>query len=143
MQEHILHIKLMNRPGVRDNQGEHGVDRGRLDHQVEGLIVVDVGSLGEVMKNPASLVPVQGAIRIKLVLENPLAGDDVGANRARDKISGVVGDQGSKLFFYGVASVQINADGKGYHDKVDTERGDRVSLSVESRKPRFTRVVIG
>jgi hypothetical protein len=77
------------------------------------------------------------------VLKNPLAGDDVGANRARDKISGVVGDQGSKLFFYGVASVQINADGKGYHDKVDTERGDRVSLSLESRKPRFTRVVIG
>jgi hypothetical protein len=27
-QEHILHIKLMNQLGVRDNQGEHGVDRG-------------------------------------------------------------------------------------------------------------------
>jgi hypothetical protein len=32
MQEHIIHIKLMNHPGARDSQGEHGVDHGRLDH---------------------------------------------------------------------------------------------------------------
>jgi hypothetical protein len=27
MQEHILQIKLMNRPGAGDGQGEHGVGR--------------------------------------------------------------------------------------------------------------------
>jgi hypothetical protein len=53
------------------------VDRGRLDHRADGLIIVDVGSLGEATKNPVSLVPVQGAIGIELVLENPLAGDEV------------------------------------------------------------------
>ncbi len=80
------------------------MDRDRLDHQAEDLIVVDVGSLGEAVKNPASLVPFQGAVRIKLVLENPLAGDDVGANGTRDKIPGVAGDQGSKFFFHGAAA---------------------------------------
>jgi hypothetical protein len=63
------------------------------------------------VKNSASLVPVQGAVRIELVLENSLTGDDVGANRMRDKISGVVGDQGSKLFFHDVRLVRIDEGG--------------------------------
>jgi hypothetical protein len=101
VQERILHIEPVNRPGEGDDQGEHGADRGRLDHQAKGLIVVDVESLGEATKNLASLVPVQGAIEIELVLENPLTGDDVGANWTPEKILGFVGDQGSKLFFHG------------------------------------------
>jgi hypothetical protein len=51
------------------------------------------------------------------VLENSFTSDDVGANRARDKILGVVGDQGNKLFFHGVVPVRIdegNMDGGGH-----------------------------
>jgi hypothetical protein len=80
VQEHILHIELVNRPGAGDGQGEHDVDHGWLDHWAECLIVIDVGSLGEATKNPASLVAVQGAVGIELVVENLLAGVDVGAN---------------------------------------------------------------
>jgi hypothetical protein len=103
----------VNRPGVGDDQRDHGADRGQLDHWAEGLIVVDVGSLGEA----TSLVPVQGVIEIDLMLENPLADDDVGGNMTRDKIPSVVGDQGSKLFFHGAMPVQIDegrADKGGY-----------------------------
>jgi hypothetical protein len=57
MQERILHIKLMNGPGAGDDQGEHRVDCSQLDDRAEGLIVVDVGLLGEATKDPASLVP--------------------------------------------------------------------------------------
>jgi hypothetical protein len=114
MQERILHIELMNWPGVGDDQGEHGVNRGRLNHWTEGLIIVDAKSLGEVVKNRMSLVPVQGTVGIELVLEIPLVGDDIGANRARDKILGVVGDQGSKLVFHGAPLVWI---GKGSIDR--------------------------
>jgi hypothetical protein len=57
VQERILHIKLMNRLGAGDDQGEHDLDRGWLDHRAEGHILVDVGSLGEAMKDPMSLVP--------------------------------------------------------------------------------------
>jgi hypothetical protein len=61
--------------------------------------------LGEVIKDPASLVPFQSAIGVELVLEDPFAGDDVRANRAWDKMPGFVGDRGSKFFFLGVAPV--------------------------------------
>jgi hypothetical protein len=107
----------MNRPGAGDGQGEHGADHGWLDHRTEGLIVVDAGSLGEAVKNPTSLVPFQRVVEIKLVLKNPLTGDDVGANGARDKIPGVVNDQCSKFFFHGAAPIRINkggADGGGH-----------------------------
>jgi hypothetical protein len=55
-----------------------------------------------------SLVPFQRAVGVKLELENPFTVDDVGANRERDKIPSVVGDQDSKFFFHGVALVQID-----------------------------------
>jgi hypothetical protein len=93
------------------------VNHGRLDHQDESLIIVDDGSLGEAVKDPTSHVPFQRAIGVKLVLENPFAGDDVGANGVRDKILCAVGDQGSKLFFHGMAPVQIDkgsVDGGGH-----------------------------
>jgi hypothetical protein len=115
--EHILHIKLMNWPGARNGQGEHGVDRGRLDHRTEGLNVVDAGSLGEAAMDPASLIPFQRVIGVELVLKNLFVGDDVGANGARNKIPCVVGDQGSKLFFHGAAPVWIDegdAEGGGH-----------------------------
>jgi hypothetical protein len=108
VQEHILHIDLMNGSGAGDNQGEHGADRGRLDHRAEGLIVVNIESLGEAAKDLVSLVPFQRAIRVELVLKNPFASDNVGANGARDKISGVVGDQDNNFFFHGTTPVRIN-----------------------------------
>jgi hypothetical protein len=45
------------------------------------------------------------------VLEDPVASEDVGANRARDKILGIVGDQVSKFFFHGTVLVWINEGG--------------------------------
>jgi fumarylacetoacetate (FAA) hydrolase family protein len=55
------------------------------------------------VKDPTSLLPFRRAIKVELVLENPFVGDDVRANEVRDKIPGVVGDQGSKLFFHSAA----------------------------------------
>jgi hypothetical protein len=71
MHERVLHIKLMNRLGAGDRQGEHGANLGQLDHRAEGLIVVDTGSLGEAVKDPTSFVPLQRVIGVELVLENP------------------------------------------------------------------------
>jgi hypothetical protein len=55
-----------------------------------------------------SLIPFQRAIGVELVLENLFVSDYVGANRMRDKIPGVVGDQCSKLLFHGVVPVLID-----------------------------------
>jgi hypothetical protein len=98
----------MNQPGAGDGMGEHGADRGRLDHRAEGIIIVDAGSLGEAMKDPSSLVPLQRAIGVELVYENPFTGDDIRPNRARDKIPGVISDQGSKFFFHVATPVRID-----------------------------------
>jgi hypothetical protein len=111
VQERILYIKLMNRPRAGDGQGEHGADRGRLDHRAKGLIATDAGSLGEATKNPASLVLFQRPVEIELVLKNPPTGDDVKANEARDKIPSVVCDQGSKFLFHGATPIRINEGG--------------------------------
>jgi hypothetical protein len=111
MQEHFLHIKLMNRLGAGDGQGKHSANHGRLDHQAKCLIIVDVRSLSEATQDPVRLVSFQRAVGVELVIENPFVSDDVGANGVRDKILGVVGDQGSKLFFHGLVLVRIDVGG--------------------------------
>jgi hypothetical protein len=68
------------------------------------------------LKDPASLVTFQSVVRVELVLKDPFTGDYVGANGARNKIPGVIGDQGSKLFFHWAMIIQIgegsmNGDG--------------------------------
>jgi hypothetical protein len=55
-----------------------------------------------------SLVPFQGAVRVELVLEDSFAGDDVGANRMRNKIPSVIGGQSIIFFFHGTTSGWVN-----------------------------------
>jgi hypothetical protein len=88
-----------------------------------------VGPLGEAAKNPTSLVPFQGAVRVELVLEDPFLGDDVGANRTRDKIPSVVGDQSIIFFFHSTTPRWVD---KGSADGVDDEVANSVSLSARS-----------
>jgi hypothetical protein len=117
MHEHVLHIELMDRPGMGDDWQKHHVDGGRLDHWAEGLIVVDTGPLGEVVKDLMSLVPLQGAIRVELMFEDPFAGDDIRANRMRDDIPSVVGDESIIFFLHGTTPGWVdegNADGGGH-----------------------------
>jgi hypothetical protein len=77
------------------------VDGGRLDNRAENHIVVNAGPLGEAVKNPVSLVLFQATIGVELVPEDPFVGDDVGANKSRDKIPSIVGDQSIIFFLHG------------------------------------------
>jgi hypothetical protein len=61
-----------------------------------------------------SLVPFQGAVKVELMLEDPFICDDVGANRTRDKISSVIGDQSIIFFLYGTTPRWVGADGGGH-----------------------------
>jgi hypothetical protein len=94
------------------------VDGCRLDNRTKSLIVIDIEPLGEAAKNPASLVQFQGAIGVELVLEDPFASDNVGANRMRDKIPSVVADQIIVFFLHGTAQGRVgegSMDGGGHH----------------------------
>lgn len=84
MQKRVLDIQLMNGPRARDGDGEDGANSSWLDHRAESPVVVDTEPLGEATKDPACLVPFQCAVRVELVFEDPFAGDDVGASRARN-----------------------------------------------------------
>jgi hypothetical protein len=63
------------------------------------------------VKDPTSLVPLQGAFGVELVLENLFTGDDIEANRTRDKISRFVGDQSIIFFLLGAAPGRVDEGG--------------------------------
>jgi hypothetical protein len=69
------------------------------------------------VKDPTSLVPFQGAVGIEFVLKDLFTGDDVGANRMRDKISSVAGNQSIIFFLHGMAPQRVgegSVDGSGH-----------------------------
>lgn len=81
--EHVLHISLVHRLVPWKGQGEHIANRGRLHHRTGSLNEINartqralysLGLLRKSSKDPASLVPLQSAISIELVLEDPLSG---------------------------------------------------------------------
>lgn len=101
MEEGILHIQLVNWPIAGDRQAEDGADCGRLDDGAEDLVEVDAVELGEAAKDPASLVPIQTAVGLELVVEDPLASDDIGTVWAGDQVPCTVGLQRGELFLLG------------------------------------------
>ena len=90
MREHVLNIKLMDWPVPEVNQGENSTNGSRLDDGAKRLVVINTGTLGEPAKHPASLVSVQGTIRMKLMLEDPFAGDHIRLGRTGNEIPSVV-----------------------------------------------------
>jgi hypothetical protein len=84
MEEGILDVKLAHGPTLGDSQSQHSPDSNRLDDGAEGLVVVHPGVLSEFPEDPTGFVPIKRAICLELVLEDPLAGDDVGPRRPRN-----------------------------------------------------------
>jgi hypothetical protein len=100
VEKDIFHIELLNGPGTGDSSGEHHVNNGQFHNRAEGLIVVNPGALSETLKDPTCLVVIKGPISTKLVRENPLVGDNVGALRSGNQLLGPIADQGSVLFLH-------------------------------------------
>ena len=61
-------------------------DSGGLDDWTEVLCKVHTRALSEASNHPTRLVALQSPVGVELVLEDPLAGDDIGSQRARHKI---------------------------------------------------------
>jgi hypothetical protein len=94
VEEGDLDVELVHEPTSRERQSQHSPDGGRLDDGAEDLVVVHLGALSEPPEDPTSLVAVKRAIRLELVLEDPLAGDDIGPRRPRNQVSRAVRQQG-------------------------------------------------
>jgi hypothetical protein len=125
MEEGILDVELVHRPTPRDGQGQHSPDSGRLDDEAEGLIVVHPGVLCEAPEDPASLVPVKRAIRLELVLEDPLVDDNIGTRRPRNQVPHVVRQQGLVLLHsVTLVGVHERATDRGQHHRQCWGSGD-------------------
>ena len=85
MEEGIVHIHLVYWPLACRCNGEDGADGGRLDHWREGLVEVYTGPLREPTDHPPCLIALQAPVGLELVTKKPLAGDDVGSRRSRNK----------------------------------------------------------
>jgi hypothetical protein len=107
MKEGVLDVKLVYWPLAGDSQREHCPDGGRLDNRAEGLGKVDARTLGEAAKNPTCLVTLQGTVGMELVLEDPLARDDVGMSRARDQVPSLVLEKGGVFFLHSSPPIGI------------------------------------
>jgi hypothetical protein len=55
VEEGILHIEVLNRPGVRCGESEHRADGGRFLNRAESLIVVHPRALSEAPENLMTL----------------------------------------------------------------------------------------
>jgi hypothetical protein len=111
VEEGILDIELMNHPVLVEGEGENGPNGGELDDGAKGLIVVNSGALDEAPKDPTGLVAVEGAIRVQLVVKNPLPGDHIGALSTWHQVPGVVGQQGRILLLHSATAVGVDEGG--------------------------------
>jgi hypothetical protein len=85
MEKDVLHIKLVYRPATRGHEGEHSLDRRRLDHRRKGLTEVDAGTLRKAADDPTGFIARQRTICIMFVPKNPFAGNHISVRMTRNE----------------------------------------------------------
>ena len=100
MQESIRHIELVNRPSARNSELENSANRARFNNRGKCVGEVHARALPKTLNHPASFIALESAIRTSLVPKDPLARDDVGTGRPRDKLPGTVPLERIELFLH-------------------------------------------
>jgi hypothetical protein len=117
VEEGIFHVELLNGSVTGDSSGEHRANSDRFYNRAESLVVVDSGALSETPKDPTDLAAIKGPVSTELVLEDSLAGDNVGALRPGNQLPGPIADQGIVLFLHSRTPMGIgkrSTSGGGY-----------------------------
>lgn len=91
----------------RCSDGQDHANGGQLDNRREGFAEIHTGALGETSDNPTGFVPIQGAVRVKFMLEDPLPRDDMGDKWAIDEAPSAVGPKGGELLLHGRMLIRI------------------------------------
>jgi hypothetical protein len=90
VEKSIRDIHLVHWPAARDRKLENGKNGAGFDNRSKGVMEVDTFTLSETANHPARLVTIKSTIWMKLMLEDPLPGNDVGMSRTRNKLPCVV-----------------------------------------------------
>ena len=122
MQESIGYIELVNWPGARGSELENGANRARFYNRGEGVGEVHAGALAKATHHPACLIALKRTVRASLVAKDPLASDNIGMRRSRDKLPRAVTLQGVELLSHGGKPVRIpkgcaSGGGQGRHGR--------------------------
>jgi hypothetical protein len=84
MEKSIRDIHLVHWPAARDRKLENGKSSAGFDNRSKDVMEVDTFTLPKTADHPARLVTIKSAIRMKLMLEDPLPGDDIGMSGMRN-----------------------------------------------------------
>jgi hypothetical protein len=146
VEEGVLHIKLLNWRVTGDSSSKHRADGGRFHNRAESLVVVDPRTLSETPEDPAGFVAIKRPIDTKLVHENPLVGNDIGATGPGDKLPGPIAHQSPVLVLHSVCQLGSASAARtkvGIGDGVDgDDEAARTKRSGSTRKPALARVSI-
>jgi hypothetical protein len=77
----------------------------------KSLIIIDIGTLYESMKNPAGLISLKCPVDLELVFENLFTCDNIGTTRAWNQVLSVVAHESSILFLHSHLPMRISEDG--------------------------------
>jgi hypothetical protein len=133
MKECVLDVEQVHRPTPEDGQSEHNLNGGRLDDWVEDLVVVHPEALSESLENLTSLVSVQRAICLELVLKDPLVRHHVGPRRSGDQVSRVVGHQGLVLLLHSASPIGGSVSAL----RTEVRTGDNVGGAMTTESCRW------
>jgi hypothetical protein len=87
------------------------VNHCELHNGAKSLIIIDTGTLRDPTKNSSSLVPLECPIGLELVLEHPLAGDNIGAPGVRNQVPSAIGHESGVLFPHSRSPMGISEGG--------------------------------
>jgi hypothetical protein len=78
MEKSIRDIHLVHWPAARDRKLENSKNGAGFDNRSKSVMEVNTFMLPKTADHPARLVTIKSAIRMKLMLEDPLPDDDIG-----------------------------------------------------------------
>jgi hypothetical protein len=107
VEEGIFYVEVLNGSGTGDSSSEHCAKSDQFYNRAEGLIVVNSGKLSEIPKDPTGLVAIKSPVSMELVREDPLAGDNVGALRSGNQLSGPIADRGPVFILHSHTPMRI------------------------------------
>jgi hypothetical protein len=90
MEKSIGDIHMVHWPAARNRKLENGKNGAGFDNRSKCVMEVDTFTLSETANYPSRLVMIKSAIRMKLMLEDPLPGNDIGMSRTRNELPCVV-----------------------------------------------------
>jgi hypothetical protein len=111
MEESILDVELLDQPIPGKSKGHDDVNYHGLHNGAESLVIIDIETLREPAKNPMGLVPLECPVGFELVLEDPLAYDNIGVTGVRNQVPSVVGHESSVFFLHSRPPMRIGEGG--------------------------------